>query len=699
MKKQISLLLILSMLLSLLAGCAGTEAEAAVPETTAAPETAAASEAAQELSETVPAPDWINSNIMGNVDKNTEVALKDDFAAAVNKDWILNADLGSRSRVDAFAEITEDVNDKISNLLDHQTLDTHDAKQVYTVYNAAMDIEARNALGIQPLIDELHKIDAIENMEQLTSFIVEDEYCLAYLSTDVAPDFMDSTKNMLYIYATPLSCGDSDEYEEMTEYGKFVKENQDELYRILLTRAGYSEEEAQKRIDGSFKLESMLAPACMSLAESNSPDVLSKIYNVVTVEDMMALAPNYPMDLLMKELTDDGINQFILTEPQWLEKLGEVYVEENLEELKAWLSCYAVGVMSSFLDDETREIMLDYTRIMTGNPDYNVTLEEEALGICRGTLGMPLAKMYVEEYVDPSTKENVTEIIREVVDVYRGRLENNDWLSEETRKRAVEKLDSLTIRAAYPDDWSKYDCPDLNLPENAGLLECITILGEMEVDKMIRSLKEPVDKTLWGMEPYVVNAYYSASDNSINIPVAILGGDFYDPQGSRASQLGGIGWIIGHEITHAFDSTGSQFDKDGNMVNWWTDEDRKQFELRTQAVADYYSGIELLPGQMVDGQMTIGESVADLGGLSCMLEIAKSEEDFDYEEFFLTTAKIWKCYTSEESSRNTYRVDSHPAAYLRCNVNVQQFQEFYDTFGIQEGDGMYLAPENRLSVW
>jgi putative endopeptidase len=289
-------------------------------------------------------------------------------------------------------------------------------------------------------------------------------------------------------------------------------------------------------------------------------------------------------------------------------------------------------------------------------------------------------------------------MVGEAVAVYRNRWKHTDCWRGYPRGR-IEKLDSLKIRVAYPDDGSLYDYSDLDFPEEAGLIEDVLAIRDKNRAQNVEKAKAEIDSDMWMTAPQTVNAYYLMTDNSINIPAGILGGDFYDPEGTDAEQMGSIGVVIGHEITHGFDTSGSQYDKDGNLNNWWTDEDHAAFEERTDKVSAYFSKLEVLPDVYVDGDLTIGETVADLGGLSCMLEIAKGTEGFDYEDFFTSFARVWKNQTLPNVLEMLVQTDSHPPGYIRTNATVQQVQEFYDTFGVGEGDGMYLAPDERLSVW
>ncbi|MEG2297494.1 MAG: M13 family metallopeptidase, partial [Clostridium sp.] len=371
---------------------------------------------------------------------------------------------------------------------------------------------------------------------------------------------------------------------------------------------------------------------------------------------------------------------------------------ENLEGFKAILLCNTLFSTASYLDQECMDLADEARSTMAGITVHSV-LEDEAYNLCSTYLSMPIGRMFAENYVSPDTKQTVEDVITEVVAIYKKRLSATEWLGKETRAKAIEKLDNLRVRVAYPDDWSKYDVSDIVFSEEGSLVDDILAIDLHTYHEQMKSLLEPIDPEKWnGLSPQTVNAFYNPMDNSINILAGILGGTLYNPEGSIEEIAGGIGIVIGHEITHGFDTLGSQYDKNGNMNNWWTDADRAAFVALTDKVDAYFSAIEVLPGKYVDGQLTIGETVADLGGLSCMLEMAKNYENFNYEAFFKTYARIWPQKESIEIAEMLLQ-DVHAPSYLRTNVIVQQFQEFYDAFGITKGDGMYLAPKRRLSVW
>lgn len=318
--------------------------------------------------------------------------------------------------------------------------------------------------------------------------------------------------------------------------------------------------------------------------------------------------------------------------------------------------------------------------------------------MAEGELGMAIGRVYVDRYLPPKAKADVEALIDEVIAMYRKRLAGADWLSAATREKAVEKLDALTARVGYPTSWPDYS--KLSVPAGAGLIEYAMAVGRFENERARVKVNQPVDREEFLMSPQIVNAYYLPTDNSINILAGILGGVFYDPDAPREENMGGIGMIIGHEITHAFDKNGSLYDKNGNFgESWWTDEDRAAFKKRTDAVAAYWSNIEVLPGLNIDGDMCVGEIVADLGGMTCMVEIGRETPGFNFATMFKAYARAWRLIESREMAEFLLANDVHAPGHLRTNGTVQQLDEFYKAFAVEKGDGMYLAPENRLRVW
>ncbi len=641
---------------------------------------------------------WVNSNVIGNVTADTAARLQDDFHSAANLDWLVNTTLGAgQMQASAFTQRNDEVQAEILALLTGEEQSSHDGRLAQQFYADYMDMNARNERGMSPVMPYIEAIQGVETLDDLTAYLMrEDQLANALHTASVTADAKDSANNAVTLEGSGLTLSDADEYKSMTSVGERTKQAMGEMYAKLLSRIGYAEEAAAAMVERVFAIETEMASQSLGSSDMKQPDFRTRIYNPYTVDELAALSPTFPIVKLLKPYTDRGVARFILADTGWLAKMNELYVPENVEAFKDYLLCRTLLSAVSYLDQECVDIMDEANSILAGM-EYHTVLENNAYLVCSNMLGMAVGRMYTENCVSPETKREIEEIIAKSVAVYKERLSRNDWLGEETRLKAIEKLDHLRVRVAYPDDWSKYDMSDTELDGN--LLNDVYAIAQHSYNKRLERATQPVDLDSWeGLYPQTVNAYYRPSDNSINILAGILGGVFYGADRSVEEKLGGIGMVIGHEITHGFDTTGSQFDKDGNLNNWWTDEDRAAFTERTEKVGEYYGAIEVLSGKFVDGQLTIGETVADLGGLSCMLELGQAYESFDYQRFFTAYAHLWR-EAETETVQEILLQDAHAPGYLRTNVTVQQFEAFYDAFEVKEGDGMYLAPEKRLSVW
>lgn len=461
------------------------------------------------------------------------------------------------------------------------------------------------------------------------------------------------------------------------------------------------EEEAGQRYQAMFELETKLASAEDGTSVQKQENYEEVSYNPTNLSALLAATSLYPAAAVLKPYTDKGIRTFIVKEPKWYAKLNELYTAENLEAWKDILLYEAEQNMLTVLNQDCVNIY-DEKMSTIYQKEYKTDPETAAYNRSSYLLDMAIGRMYCDAYVTGQTKQDVKNLINQVISFYRKRLAGESWLSAETRKKAIEKLDAITIRVAYPDDWSIYDYSGLNFKdrdEGGNLVENLNAIYRFDYEKGLKETGGTTDKRKWIMSPQTVNGGYYPADNSINIPAGILGGVFYDPDKSEASNMGGVGMTIGHEISHAFDTTGSQYDKDGNLKSWWTDEDRAAFRERVKKVENYYATFEPISGIHVDGELTRGETVADLGGMTCLLEIAKSKENFSYADFFSNLARKFKGKMTSGYVEMLLHEDPHAPHYLRINVTAQQFQEFYDTFGVTEGDNMYLAPEDRFLVW
>ena len=651
----------------------------------------------------VPGWAWVNSDVVGAVGPDSDISPRDDFNAAMMRDWAGTVDLSSSTRVTTFTQRSDEVTAQIVELIaDEEGQTSHEAQLVRRLYADFLDMDARNALGVEPLAASLEEIRAIESLDDLTAYLIAgaDHIAGGPMAVSVLPDSKDSTHNAVWLNCHSFTLSDPGAYEQPTDASELTREATETLLHATLERVGYAEQEVDAIINALFDVETQIAEGCLSDAEAYAlPNRYEYIYNPYTIDELREASPAFPVVDMLQDYVDAGVDRVIVYEPTWLERMNEVYTQDNVEGFKALLMLQTVQGTGILLDQEAYDNVTAYQATITGTDTSAFPVEQMAFDYVSAALGMAMGKMYAETYVSAETKAAVTDIINDAVAVFRERLQANEWRGEETRARAIEKLDALKVRVGAPDDWSLYGYDEFDFPEEGGVYADTIALAQRGLAESVRLAVTPIDANVWSMNPQDVNATNSLTDNSINVPAGILGGYLFDPTGSRASQMGSIGTIIGHEITHGFDDSGSLYDAVGNLTNWWTDEDRATFSGLTKAVDAYYTAIEVLPGQYIQPMKTVGETVADLGGMSCMLQIAQGIEGFDYEDFFESYARVWRRQGPEGMAAYMLQADVHAPGYLRTNVTVQQFQEFYDTYGVTEGDGMWLAPEKRLSVW
>ncbi|AJH02071.1 endothelin-converting protein [Clostridium beijerinckii] len=635
------------------------------------------------------------------------VRLNDDFYDAVNSDWIKNAKIeDGKSTASTFDDVenkvTEQIKDIINNLLINKDAykENSDEKKIINIYNNTLNIEARNREGIKPVKENLDEIKSIGTIDDITKLWKDKRILNSTIKFSVEKDIKDVKTNILYISPTALSLGDSDEYTNPTENSKKERKLTEDYYNKILMLSGYTQQESQKKVDDMFKFEEMVAPYIKGKKEkATTKNLIDEQYNVYTVAELNNLAPNLNLPEIMNYMGIDKANKIILEDPEWLKAFNKLYNQENLPLIKNYIEIVNLLYASNYLSEDFENANKEYASNMLGITG-NVSKEEEAVDNVNSMMGMAIGRLYSEKYVPEKTKKDVESITKDIIAVYKKRIDNLDWMSSQTKKNAIDKLDKLKIKIAYPDSWNDYSKLDIKSYEEGGsLFQNAMTLRIFERDKMFNKINKLVDKDEDQFKPQTVNAFYSATENSIIIPGGIIQGHFYDVNAPKEVNLGGIGVIIGHEISHAFDNTGAQYDSDGNLNNWWTEEDYKEFMQKTQKVANFYGQIEAMPGEKLDGNLTVGENIADIGGVSCLLDILGEMNNANYKAFFESYAVTWRQITTKEYATYALIIDVHSPNKVRVNAVLPQFQKFYDTYGITEKDGMYVKPGDRIGIW
>ena len=402
----------------------------------------------------------------------------------------------------------------------------------------------------------------------------------------------------------------------------------------------------------------------------------------------------------MSDLGYGAVENLIITDVKLMAKTGELLCDENIDVLKTYVRTKLITNTASLLSKELQDAITGFNAVFLG---LSSTMSDEdiAFNLLNSVMSGYLGRVYVEKYFSPEAKADVENMVDEIIETYKKRIGRLDWMGDNTKAAAIKKLDSMTIKIGYPDKWEDpYENIEMKSYKDGGsLIGNIFAITSAQAQHTKTLLDKPVDKSAWLMPPQMVNAYYNALNNEIVFPAGILQPPFYDEKASREQNLGGIGAIIAHEITHAFDHNGAQFDEKGNMNNWWTQEDYQTFQQKTKSVAELYEGLEIAPNAIVNGNLTLSENVADIGGVACVLEIMKEIPNADYKAFFESNGRIWRYTATPKMYQLLAQQDTHAPYKLRSNMVIRNFQEFYDTYNIQPEDKMYLPPEKRVSVW
>ena len=651
---------------------------------------------------------WIDYSLRENIARTGEKpdSPKDDFYLWVNHNWLKTAEIAPGQYADnAFTYIDREIMNQCLEVLTDTTMTSGDAVAARQLYNAFLDWDARNALGIAPLKEVIDRISAVSTIDELTELLCSRDYAgYRLFAFDVSKGLNDPDAWITAVQPVRLLLRDSAEYRQRTDQGNLIESAYREFLPKMLERLGYSPEEASAMLTRAFALEAELAESIMTSAESMAPDYSQRINNVMSRAEAETLCSAFPWLRILDEQGYAGVQRYQVEQPAYLRKADEIYREERLEDIKNLLILKNVNYFMFYLDRESYDLYNgmynQINGIETTQPD-----EEAACQTVRSTLPTQMDRAFFEKYDATKMKADITRICGEIIDCYRRMLGKEDWLTEETRAKAIEKLDAIHFIAVFPDKWPDYSGLTL---EGLGYYDCIRAIDRQRDRISVSLADQPVDHDLWyrtleddwANDVLQTNAMYDPRSNSIIILRGVLGGVLYRENMSDEELCGSIGLIIAHEISHAFDPTGAQFDATGRMNNWWTEADHAAFDARAQRLIDYCNGITAFSGLRVAGESVQGEAVADLGAAQCMLNLLEEKKgDVDYRAFFETIAGTWRQVITWEVERYYLLQDSHMPNYLRVNTMVQQFPQFHETYGITEGDGMWLAPENRVPVW
>ena len=640
----------------------------------------------------------------------------DDFFRYVNGSWADKTEIPSdRVRWGSFDELRQNTDrDALAILKEaaaNKKLDPNsDQAKAVNVYQTYMDTISRNKLGINPIKGTLAKINAIKSVNDLNKLITEmqPEGGLGFYGIGVGPDSKNSNRNVVNIGLGGLGLPDRDYYVSDEADSKEKREKYVQHVAKMLQYLGDKPEVALANAKKVLAIETAMATPRLDRVERRDR---RKTYNPMSVADLQKLTPSVNWNNYIKGVGLPAIDSVNVSQPKYMTSLETIFKENKIDEWKAYLRWSLLNNSSNVLTTEIEKANWDfYSKTLQGAKAQRPR-EERALQVVNGTVGEALGKLYVEKKFPAEAKEKAKKMIDNVFLAFENRINNLPWMTPETRKGAIEKLKKSTVKIGYPDKWKDYSKLVIKSKENGGsYYENMKNVSKWGFQENIADLNKPVDKTRWGMSPQTVNAYYNASYNEIVFPAAILQPPFYDYKADEAVNYGGIGAVIGHEISHGFDDSGSRYNADGNLVNWWTEDDLKQFTGLGGALAAQYSALEPIPGTFVDGKFTLGENIGDLGGINAAydgLQIHLKQngnpgliDGYTPEQrLFISWATIWRTKMRDEAIKNFVKTDTHSPGMYRAYVPLQNVDSFYKAFDIKETDKLYVKPENRVKIW
>ena len=632
----------------------------------------------------------------------TMVRIQDDLYEVVNGEWLKTAVIpDDRPTTGGFATLVENV-EKImmGDFKDFaegkKTSDIPEMRYAISLYKKIMDEKRRNEEGIKPVLPLLEKINSLKSVDDLNN--VAAEFMLEGVALpaemDVTSDMEDATKHSFIILGPSIILPDTTYYADDNEAGKKLLGVYKDMAEKIMKFSPLSAEEQKLYIEDTLKFDALIAKKVKSQLEWSE---YYKNNNPMSVDEVAKYVAPFDLKKLLNDLYGDKApTTIVVYDPKAIKEMNGYFNAENFNLYKHWLYVKTLIKSTACLSMELKTLGTTYRRALTGVVADPV-LEKEAYQIASMMYSEPVGVYYGRTYFGEEAKKDVVSLVEKIIETYKLRMKKNTFLAEQTKEKAIKKLSTIVIKMGYPDEireiWSK-----LVFDENDSYFEAMRKIGAVRTKDELDKLHKPVDRTEWVMPGHMVNACYNPSSNDITFPAAILQKPFYALSQSVSENLGGIGAVIGHEISHAFDNNGANFDENGNLKNWWLDEDFKAFKELTKGMIEQFDGIEFHGGK-VSGELTVSENIADNGGMGVTLEIMHTLDNADFKEYFMNWARVWCQKAKEEYIQLLLASDVHSPAVLRANMAPRNFNEWYEAFDVTEKDQMYVAPDKRISIW
>ncbi len=635
------------------------------------------------------------------------VSPKVDFYRYANGGWMaanpLKDEYGSYGSFHVLRDSAQSISRRIIENLDGSVAGSDEAK-AKTLYQLAMDSVKLNSDGATPVLPLLQRIDALTNSTELVTFLAENanEGNQYLFYTYVGADQDNSSRHLLSLYQTSLIMGDLDYYQAKPEYAEFQAGYRTYISRLLVL-SGMDEAKATEIASEVYDTEKSLSDIMYDKLRLRDTELN---WNK-TEKAAFVAGHSFPWEAYFSQRKGlQGVTELNVAQEGYFKDFDKWVQSTSIDKIKNYLKALTLHSSANYLSDDFKGASFDFNgRLMSGLKEMQPRWKS-AVDLVDGVFGEVVGKIYVQEHFPPAAKERMTILVENLKVALSERIQSLEWMSDETKQRAQEKLSTFIVKIGYPDKWEGY--ANLEMTDSS-LLAYIHNIGKFETEKNIADLNKPVDNSKWFMNAHTVNAYYNPTTNEICFPAGILQPPFFNLDADDPVNYGAIGVVIGHEMTHGFDDQGRKYDKVGNMVNWWTGEDEAKFNASASKLADQFDKIEVSEGVFANGKLTLGENIADQGGLVVAFEAMKKAmgdkeqgliDGFTPEQrFFIAYARVWGQNIRKETILRLTKLDVHSLGELRVNQALRNIPAFYEAFDIQEGDPMYLAPEERVLVW
>lgn len=643
---------------------------------------------------------------------DTSVSPGDDFYQYACGGWMKNHPLpADYSRYGTFEQLYENNSKQLRELIEDLSANKQEdgsiAQKIGELYSLAMDSVRKNKEGVEPLRKDMAEIDKISTPADLvkTMALFERRGLDGYFSTSVDADIKNSEMNLVQIGQGGLTLGEKEYYLDSDSATLKIRNAFKDYIVKMFETYGDAPETAQKKMENVMDIETRIAKASRSAVELRDP---SSNYNKMTFEQFVKDYPGIDWKTYFSTLGFPEFKEISVGQPEAIHEIENIVTNVPVEAQKVYMQFHMLDAAAPFLSDTVRKIRFDfYGKVMSGLKEER-PLWKRSVGLVESIIGEGVGKMYAEKYFPESSKTRMLKLVKNLQEALGQRIQDQTWMSDTTKAKALDKLAHFYVKIGYPDTWRDYT--KLEIDSTRSLYENVAAANEYSTDYEInRTVNKKVDRTKWYMNPQTVNAYYNPTTNEICFPAGILQPPFFDPAADDAFNYGAIGVVIGHEMTHGFDDQGRQFDKEGNLKDWWTKGDADNFKKRAQVMSDFFSNIEVLPGLKGNGALTLGENLADHGGLQVAykaLQNAMEEAPLDSadgftpdQRFFLAYANVWGANITDEEIRKRTKSDPHSLGRWRVNGALPHIEAWYKAFNVKKDSKLYVPENERVDIW